>query len=239
MRKIDKEFEINRPHDAGCLYNFLISYKFQKTIESLPFSIRGLSVLDICCGSGMTSEYYVKEGTDVTGTDISPECIKRAKIRLQKYGFSAKFQMADSENLSFPDDSFDIVSVHDGLHHLKNPRKAVLEMIRVAKRGVVIIEPARALGTRISVLLGVSKDYEDVGNFVYRFRKDELTSWLKEFGIKKVLIKRYIMYYPHQPGRFFRIFDNVVLFYIVKKIFEIVNMLFGKFGNKIQVIGLK
>lgn len=26
--KLDKEFEINRPHNAGRLYNFLINYKF-------------------------------------------------------------------------------------------------------------------------------------------------------------------------------------------------------------------
>lgn len=238
MNNKDEKFETSRPHNAGRLYNFLINYKFQTALEVLPFSIKGLSVLDICCGSGMISEYYAKKGTKVTGTDLSFECIERAKIRSQKYGFSAKFQVADSKNLPFPDNSFDIVSVHDGLHHLNNPEKAVKEMARLAKKGVVIIEPAKALLTELSILLGVSLKYEGA-DFVYRFKKDELTSWLKEFGIKKVLIKRYMMYYPHKPGRFFRIFDNGVLFHIVKRIFEVVNMLFGGFGNKIHVIGFK
>jgi len=234
----DNEFEIDRPHGSGYLYNFLLNYKFQKALEVLPFPIKGLSVLDICCGSGMISEYYAKKGTKVTGTDLSFECIERAKIRSQRYGFSAKFQMADSENLSFPDDSFDIVSVHDGLHHLDNPKKAVKEMARLANKGVIITEPARALITELSILLGVSLRYEGT-DFVYRFKKNELTSWLKECGIKKVLIERYIMYYPHQPGRFFRIFDNRMFFYIAQKLFQVLNMLFGGFGNKIQVIGLK
>lgn len=234
----NKEFEINRPHNAGRLYNFLINYKFQKALEVLPFPIKGLSVLDICCGSGMISEYYAKKGAKVSGIDLSPEAIGRASIRSKRYDFQAEFRIADSTNLPFPDNSFDIVSVHDGLHHLNNPKKAVKEMARLARKGVIIIEPAKALITELSILLGVSLRYEGA-DFVYRFKKDELTSWLKEFGIKKVLVKRYIMYYPHKPGRFFRIFDNVVLFYIVKKIFEIVNMLFGKFGNKIQTIGLK
>lgn len=236
--KLDEELEINRPHDAGCLYNFLINYKFQKALESLPFPIKGLSVLDICCGSGMISEFYVREEAEVTGIDISDDCIRRAKIRAERYEFSANFRIGDSKNLPFPGNSFDIVSVHDGLHHLDNPKEAVKEMTRLARRGVIIIEPAKALITELSILLGVSLKYEGA-DFVYRFKKDELTSWLKEFGIKKVLIKRYIMYYPHKPGRFFRIFDNAVVFYIAKKIFEIVNMLFGKFGNKVQVIGLK
>ncbi len=233
-----KEFEINRPHNAGRLYNFLINYKFQKALEVLPFAIKGLSALDICCGPGIISEYYAKKGAKVSGIDLSPEAVERASIRSKRYNFQAEFKIADSTSLPFPDNSFDIVSVHDGLHHLDNPKKAVKEMARLARKGVIIIEPAKTLITELSILLGVSLRYEGA-DFVYRFKKDELTSWLKEFGIKKVLIKRYVMYYPHQPGRFFRIFDNVVLFYIVKKIFEIVNMLVGRSGNKIQVIGLK
>lgn len=238
MEEMDIEFEINRPHNAGRVYNFLIDYRFQNAIDSLPFPIEGLSVLDICCGSGMISEYYANKGAKVTGTDISPDCIKRAKIRSQKYGFSVKFQVTDSENLLFPDNSFDIVSVHDGLHHLDDPRRAVKEIARVARRGIVIIEPAKALITGVSVLLGISKEYEAT-DFVYRFRRDELVTWLKEAGIKKVITRRYIMYYSHQPGKFFRIFDNGLLFYIIKELFEALNMLLGRFGNKIQVIGLK
>ncbi len=52
--------------------------------------------------------------------------------------------MADATNLPFPDNTFDVVSVHDGLHHLSEPWKAVREMVRVAKKGIVIIEPAKA-----------------------------------------------------------------------------------------------
>ncbi len=234
----DNEFEIDRPHGSGYLYNFLLNHKFQKALKVLPFPIKGVSVLDICCGSGMISEYYAKKGAKVSGIDLSPEAVERAIIRSERYDFEAEFRIADSTNLPFPDNSFDIVSVHDGLHHLDNPKKAVEEMIRLAKKGVIMIEPAKALITELSILLGVSLRYEGA-DFVCRFKKDELTSWLKEFGIKKVLIKRYIMYYPHQPGSFFRIFDNVVLFYIAQKLFQVLNILLGKFGNKIQVIGLK
>jgi len=238
MEELDIEFEINRPHDAGRLYNFLISYKFQTAVGILPFSLKDLSVLDICCGSGMMSEYYAKKGAKVSGIDLSPEAVERASIRSKKYNFQAEFRIADSTDLPFPDNSFDIVSVHDGLHHLSNPKKAVLEMARVAKKGVIIIEPAKAVITSASVLLGISKEYEET-DFVYRFRKDELASWFREGGINKVIVERYIMYYPHQPGRFFRIFDNRLLFYIAQKLFQVLNILFGEFGNKIQVIGLK
>ena len=238
MIECDEEFEIIRPHNAGQLYNFLINYKFSKALEVLPFSVEVLSVLDVCCGSGMISEYYAKEGAKVTGIDISPECIDRTKIRSQRYGFSAKFQIADSRNLPFLDNTFDIVSVHDGLHHLSNPKKAVTEMVRVAKRAVIIIEPAKALITDFSILLRFSRRYEG-SDFVYRFRKNEIMLWLKESGIKEIIIKRYLMYYPHKPGRVFKIFDFPPLFCLLKIIFYLANFILGKFGNKIQVVGLK
>jgi len=232
------EFEIDRPHNTGLLYNFLINYKFQTALEVLPFVIKGLHVLDICCGSGMISEYYAKSGGKVTGVDLSEEAIERTKARKKRYKFEAEFKVANAINLPFPDNSFDIVSVHDGLHHLKEPKKAVKEMVRVARKGVVIIEPAKAFITQISVFLGISSDFEE-SDFVYRFGENEIMSWLKEFGIKKIIIKRYIMYYPHEPGRIFQIIGMPGLFQIVKTTFYVINILFGRFGNKIQVISLK
>jgi ubiquinone/menaquinone biosynthesis C-methylase UbiE len=235
---MNHEFEITRPYNAGRLYNFLINYKFQEALKKLPFPVKGLSVLDVCCGSGMISEYYAKVGTKVTGADLSEEAIERAKTRSNKYGFSANFKIADATDLPFENDSFDVVSVHDGLHHLSNPKKAIAEMVRVAKEAVVIIEPARALITELSILLGVSLKYEG-SDFVYRFKKNEIMSWLKDCGIKKVIIKRYIMYYPHNPGKIFRIFDFLLLFLFAKVMFYLMNIFLGRFGNKIQVIGLK
>jgi len=236
--KCDEEFEISRPHNSGCLYKFFIGHKFNRTIKLLPFPIENLKVLDSCCGSGMISEYYARNGAKVTGIDLSEDAIERARIRKERYKFEAYFRVANATKLPFSDNSFDIVSVHDGLHHLKEPWRAVKEMVRVAKRGVIIIEPAKALVTKISILLGISKKYEDK-DFVYRFTKRELENWLKKDSIDKVISKKYIMYYPHKPGIIFKFLGLPVIFTIVKAGFNLINIFFGRFGNKIQVIGLK
>ncbi|RAI45008.1 class I SAM-dependent methyltransferase [Rhodoplanes roseus] len=44
----------------------------------------------------------------------------------------------DAMRLDFPDDSFDFVVETGVLHHLRQPRAAVAEMVRVARRGVMI-----------------------------------------------------------------------------------------------------
>lgn len=238
MEKIDIEFEITRPHGTGVLYNYLIYRKLNTVIKKLPFPLDGMKLLDLCCGSGMVSEYYTNQGALVTGIDFSEEAIGRANQRKEKYKFQAEFKMGDAQNLSFSDNSFDIVSVHDGLHHLKDPAKAVREMARVSRKGIIIIEPAKCFITEIAILLGISLRYEGP-DFVYRLEEKETRRWLEGVGFKKVFVKRYIMYYPHEPGIFFKILGLPVLFQLYKLCFVFGNALFGRVGNKIQIIGLK
>ncbi|MBU3956517.1 class I SAM-dependent methyltransferase [bacterium] len=234
----DALFEIDRPHGAGRLYNYLLQYKFENAVKRLPFEIKGLKLLDICCGSGMVSEYYAGRGSTVTGIDFSEDAVACANQRKEKYKFQAEFDTGDAQNLPFQDNSFDIVSVHDGLHHLKDAAKAVKEMVRVARKGIIIIEPAKSLLTEISILLGISLRYEGP-DFVYRLEEKETRQWLEKAGFKKVFVKRYIMYYPHKPGIFFKILGLPMLFQLYKFCFVIGNALFGRLGNKIQIIGLK
>ena len=97
----------------------------------------------------------------------------------------------DVENLAYPDKAFDAVIVHSGLHHCASPHRGLLEMHRVAKRCVILFEPADSLATRIGQKLGVGQTYEfaavadnglrcagwrntPVPNWVYRFTASEI-----------------------------------------------------------------
>src|SRR6185312_11864815 len=40
----------------------------------------------------------------------------------------------DAENISLPDDSYDVVLTHAVLHHCQSPHKAVLECIRISRK---------------------------------------------------------------------------------------------------------
>ena len=97
----------------------------------------------------------------------------------------------DVENLAYPDGSFDAVIVHSGLHHCASPHRGLLEMYRVAKRCVILFEPADNLVTRFGRKLGIGQTYEfaavqdnrlecggwrntSVPNWVYRFTPSEI-----------------------------------------------------------------
>ena len=97
----------------------------------------------------------------------------------------------DVENLSYPDNSFDAVIVHSGLHHCASPHRGLLEMYRVARRCIILFEPADNLVTRLGQRLGIGQTYEfaavqnnklecagwrntSVPNWVYRFTATEI-----------------------------------------------------------------
>lgn len=99
------------------------------------------SVLDYACGHGLHSTFPAKLGAKVMGIDISKESLKIAIERAQREGVADKctFLEMDCENLTFADNSFDIVYESGSLYYM-NLEKALSEIARVLKPdGVAIL----------------------------------------------------------------------------------------------------
>lgn len=96
--------------------------------------------LDYCCGEGETSVSLAKQGINITGIDISDTSIEIAKERATKEKLKQPpvFLVMDGENLSFSDNTFDIIFCSGVLHHL-NIANAYSELKRVLKPGGKII----------------------------------------------------------------------------------------------------
>ncbi len=67
---------------------------------------------------------------------------------------------ADLESLSFPDSSFNVVLAHEVLHHCRSPHRALLEMLRVSRRHVILMEPNDSLTMRALIRMRFSFPYE-------------------------------------------------------------------------------
>jgi ubiquinone/menaquinone biosynthesis C-methylase UbiE len=234
-QECDPEFEISRPNGCGRLYEFLIEYKFRTGLRQLGFEVAGRSVLEVCCGSGMMAEKFAQAGATVTGIDFSAAAVARARERARRGGFAARFLVADAENLAFADRSFDVVAVHDGLHHLEHPERAIREMARIARYGVLILDPVRAALTRLAVWLGIAVDVEDAGNEVKRLVPSKIAAILHAQSYRDVRWERTLMYYPHCPPGWFRWFDNPVPFRSFCLFFAVVNCAAGRWGNKLTL----
>ena len=56
-----------------------------------------------------------------------------------------KYLEINAEVISLPDDSFDYVLCKEALHHMPRPMLAIYEMLRVARKGIIFIEPQDTL----------------------------------------------------------------------------------------------
>ncbi|MDJ0581324.1 methyltransferase domain-containing protein [Crocosphaera sp.] len=100
---------------------------------------RGTTVLDVGCGIGGSSRILAKEyGFQTTGVTISPKQVQRA-TELTPEDVTAKFQVDDALNLSFPDNSFDVVWSIEAGPHMPDKAKYASEMMRVLKPGGILV----------------------------------------------------------------------------------------------------
>lgn len=105
-------------------------------LDKLP---PGTTVLDVGCGIGGSSRILAKDyGFQVTGITISPKQVERA-IQLTPEGVTAKFQVDNALNLSFPDNSFDVVWSIEAGPHMPDKAKYAQEMMRVLKPGGILV----------------------------------------------------------------------------------------------------
>jgi SAM-dependent methyltransferase len=111
----------------------------------------------------------------------------------------------DAEALNFPDRSFDYCIVHAGLHHCASPHRALLEMYRVARHGVLAIEACDSMLMRMAVRAGRVPVYETCAVRSHNFRYG---------GVRNTCVPNYIYrwteievektiasYAPHAPHR--------------------------------------
>jgi SAM-dependent methyltransferase len=233
----DPEFEINRPHGESRIYRYLMDFKFARVVQLLGRSLQGSSVLVICCGSGMDAEYVARVGASVVAMDISSGCLGRARVRAVRYGVTYALVRGDAENLPFRDGSFDYAFVHDGLHHLTRPELAIAEMARVARRGIMITEPADANVTKLLIRSRLMKPYEAAGNYVLRFHSQRLELLCRSLGLDRIASSRYLVKYGHPPAGWWRFLDTEPLFQATRATFlSFGSTLFGRWGNKLAFV---
>lgn len=102
--------------------------------ESVPV-LAGDRVLDVATASGNTALAAARRRAIVTGVDITPALLERAKLRAAAEGLSIDFQQGDATSLAFEDGGFDVVMSTFGSIFAPDPEKTAAEMSRVCRTG--------------------------------------------------------------------------------------------------------
>ena len=99
----------------------------------------GLRILDVGTGCGFFSVLLAKLGHQVTGIDLTPAMIEKAKQIARERGVEADFEVMDAEHPDFPDGTFDVIVSRNLTWTLPHPAEAYGEWLRVLKPGGVLL----------------------------------------------------------------------------------------------------
>ena len=147
--KINKLFKpvvhpFNLNNDGVKTYAMWQFEKGEDTIKNyLGFSdkkdmFEGKTVLDIGCGAGGKSLYYITLGAKhVYGVDVVESYKEESEKLAADLGLSDKFTFihADAKKLPYPDNSFDTIIMNDAMEHVGDPEGVLKEVLRVLTKG--------------------------------------------------------------------------------------------------------
>src|ERR1700690_963606 len=98
----------------------------------------GQRVLDVGCGTGVVAVTAARRGAQVTGLDLTPQLLERARENSRIASVTVDWHEGDAESLPFADAAFDVVLSQFGHMFAPRPEVAVAEMLRVLKPGGTI-----------------------------------------------------------------------------------------------------
>lgn len=131
-------------------------------------------------------------------TDMDRLSSERCGISNDTAGPSAEHVALDAEALDLPSDSFDVVFASEVLHHCSSPHRALCEMLRVARRFVIFMEPNDSFTMNALVKMNFSFPYElaavidhqyqsgglrdsHIPNFIYRWNRHEVVKTVSAY----------------------------------------------------------
>ena len=95
----------------------------------------GQTVLDVAAGNGNVTLAAARRWCEVTCTDYVESLLASARRRAEAEGLHVQFEVADAENLPFPDASFDaVVSTFGAMFSADHDRTAA-ELLRTTRPG--------------------------------------------------------------------------------------------------------
>jgi ubiquinone/menaquinone biosynthesis C-methylase UbiE len=94
-------------------------------------------ILDLGCGTGLSTEPLIKKNISVTGLDPDGRMIGYARRHAKKAGLFVNYTKGVAEHLPFDDESFDAITIGSAFHWFSN-KKSMQEIYRVLKKKGVI-----------------------------------------------------------------------------------------------------
>lgn len=108
---------------------------YQEAFRREIACLKPASLCDVGCGAGALLAYARSLGIAATGVEPEPDNVVKGSTA------GLDVRPGAAEALPFPDGSFEVVTFENALHHVSDIGRALAEALRVARRGIIIIDP--------------------------------------------------------------------------------------------------
>ena len=147
----------------------------------------------ICGGGFLDKQIFQKlKFSNVTITNVDEE-----KTSAEFLPYTWEFQNA--QKLTYKDNSFDYVVIHAAIHHCSMPHNTLIELFRVAKKGILAFESRDSFVMKILERLNLTTTYEhgavfysdcmyggvnntEIPNYVYRWTEREIEKTINTYS---------------------------------------------------------
>ena len=111
-KRIDagKAFDWGRTSKEYAKYRDIYPKEFYDRIVKRGLCVKGQDVLDLGTGTGVLPRNMYHYGAHWTGTDISEEQIRQAKLMAESYDMNIDFTAVATEDITFDNESFDVIT---------------------------------------------------------------------------------------------------------------------------------
>lgn len=152
-----------------------------KSLRLKKEDVKNWEVLVVCGGVGGEGMLLANYGFEsVTVSDFS----ENALVICKQLDSRLKTLVLNAEEADLLSGSYDLVVVQDGLHHLSRPALGFTEMIRIARKAVLVVEPYTGF---VGEKLGTEwEKHGETINFVFRWNKNFFTQVTKSYLLKDV-----------------------------------------------------
>jgi len=102
--------------------------------------LSGLRVLDFACGAGVTAAWLATRGGKVTGIDVSPASVARARELASTLGLQIDFIVGELRSDTVAPGSFDAIVGRYALHHvnIRSVAPAIAQLLTPDGRGAFV-----------------------------------------------------------------------------------------------------
>jgi len=130
------EYNTARNAEARRNKHFENELKYVRRLQALS---RGIKFLDVGCGPGSFTGFWVDKGVEGNGIDVDFSLIRAARDRLGQKGSKGRFVVGRVEALPYQTGIFDLCIANAILEHVSDWRATLHEITRVMKDGGLLV----------------------------------------------------------------------------------------------------